>query len=104
MSNCGSKLLPWHIEAPTGQRVNISILDFTASVGESRDSQLSCQQYGYVIEKLNKKNASLCDTVGGATRQRESFVYTSDTNSIDIVLVIGTNHDNYNFIVKVNGL
>ena len=104
MSNCGSTSHPWRIEAPTGQRINISILDFAAHVGELSNRQLPCRPYGFVTEKPNKKNVSLCDAVGGATRQRETFVYTSDTNNVDIVLVTGNNADNYNFLVKLNGL
>ena len=102
MSICGSKSHPWRLEAPVGQRINISLLDFT---GTPRDRDVTCRQYGYVVEKSNKKNVSICAaaTVGGVNLQRESAVYTSDTNSVDIVLVTGTNADNYNFLVKLNG-
>jgi len=98
MSSCGSRSNPWRVEASTGQRIDIGLLDFTASSNASR------AQYGYVIEKTNKKNVSIGSStaVGGAKRPRDSAVYTSDTNSLDIVLS-GTATDNYNLLISLQG-
>ena len=60
-STCGSVLHPWHLEAPAGQRINISLLDFAGSANyRSRDDNAVCRRYGYIVEKSSKKNVSIC--------------------------------------------
>jgi hypothetical protein len=90
----------------SGQRINISLLDFTASVSERET--VNRRQYGFIVEKTSKKNVSIyAATTGVATKsQRESHVYTSDTNDVNIMLIIGTQQTstNYNFLVKLNGM
>ena len=113
VSNCGSRSHPWRLEAPVGQRIDVSLLDFTGVSSpptSSRDRDVTCYQYGYVIERPNKKNASICGSVavgrstgGGANPHRESAVYVSETNSVDIVFVSGSNTNNHNFLMKISG-
>ena len=109
--------MPWRLEAAAGQRINISLIDFAARSAADRNrpasrdvghgdviSSGSCQrQYGYVVEKWNKKNVSLC--AEGGAELRQSAVYTSHTNSLDIVLVVAhsqqTDASNYNFLIRV---
>jgi hypothetical protein len=108
-SSCGSRSHPWRLEAPVGQRISISLLDFAGSADHvntgDRDDE-SCHQYGYVVERANKRNASICATaeavVGGKT-QRENAVYTSETNTVDIVLSAGADTEHYNFLIKLTG-
>jgi hypothetical protein len=95
------------LEAPLGQRVNVSLLDFTDFSSSSRDPDATCVQYGYALEKTNKKNVSICaaKVVGTAETHGEVAVFTSDANSADIVLVSGTVHANkYNFLLKLTGM
>lgn len=103
-SGCGSKSHPWRLQVPAGQRINISILDFSGSVGLPVDRDVTCRQYGYIVDKSNKKNVSICgvSTPNGDKLQREDAVYTSLTNNVDIVLVTG-GAENYNFLLKLNG-
>jgi len=103
-SNCGSRSHPWRLQAPVGQRINVSLINFTPTV-ISRDDDVTCHQYGYVVERSNKKNVTLCPTaaVGGAKPQRESEIYSSESNTVDIVLLTGTNSHSYNFLIKING-
>jgi hypothetical protein len=106
MTACGSRSHPWRLEAPAGQRINISLFDFSASVRTPRDGgSADRRQYGYIIEKYNKRNVSIyASTVAdGIGPQRESAVYTSDTNSLIIVVNSGTNHANNNFLIKLKG-
>ena len=91
VSSCGSKSHPWRVEAAAGQRINISLLDFTAmsmsvhAAAEKRPRDgVTCRQYGYVLEKLNKRNVSVCG--GGGAQLRHSHVHISDDNSLKIVL------------------
>ncbi len=79
---CGRKSQPWILEAPSGQKINISLFDFTASNSglnpEGRKQQ--CRSHGLVIEKSGKRNASFCVT--GERRQR--LLYLSAGNIVHI--------------------
>jgi len=120
---CGTKIQPWMLEAPAGQRINISLLDFTAaarltsqhltrstshvitttSSSSSSSSSGSCvdekHQYGYIIDKssVNKKNVSVCH----APSNRQTHVYLSTSNTLQLVL---TNDQSVNFLLKVQGI
>lgn len=105
VSSCGTRSHPWHLEAPAGQRINISLLDFNEHVNAPRGLDVRCRQYGYILEKSDKKNVSIC--AAADTRDikphRESFVFISETNILDIVLVTGANADNHSFLVRLEG-
>lgn len=66
-----------------------------------RDRDVSCRQYGYITEKSNKKNVSMCAD-GAVKTLREKAIFTSESNTVDIILVTGTSSEN-NFLVKLNG-
>ena len=118
---CGTKTQPWMLEAPAGQRINISLLDFTAaarltsqhlthstshvitsSSSSSSSSSGSCvdekHQYGYIIDKLsvNKKNVSVCH----ARSNRQQHVYLSASNTLRLVL---SGNAGANFLLRVAG-
>ena len=107
--SCGTKSQPWILEAPAGQRIEVSLLDFTK--GRSVEGQdltsthINCVQYGYIVEKSARKNVSIC---GGDGPKRQRTVYTSTTNVLEIVLSRRTNrteHDqvNFNYLLKLEG-
>jgi len=113
---CGTKTQPWMLEAPAGQRINISLLDFTAAArwtsqqltrstshvitSSSSSSSGSCvdekHQYGYIIDKLsmNKKNVSVCH----ARSNRQAHIYLSTSNTAKLVL---TTKENY--LIRIEG-
>jgi len=116
---CGTKTQPWMLEAPAGQRINISLLDFTAAArltsqhltrstshiitsSSSSSSSGSCvdenHQYGYIIDKssVNKKNVSVCH----ARSNRQTHVYLSTSNTLQLVF---TNDPSSNFLLRVEG-
>jgi len=83
VSSCGSGSHPWRLEAAAGQRINISLLDFTATSMSAADrprDRATCRQYGYVLEKLNKRNVSVC-----GAELRQSHVYISHSNNLQVV-------------------
>ena len=116
---CGTKTQPWMLEVLAGQRINISLLDFTAAArltsqhltrstshvitSSSSSSSGSCvdekHQYGYIIDKssVNKKNVSVCH----ARSTRQTHVYLSTANTAQLVL---TNNASDNFLLKVLGI
>jgi len=81
---CGTKSQPWMLEALAGQQINISLLDF----GSHSDGNYyviqrpGCEQYGYIYEKSGQRNISICRM----TQERETFIYTSLTNVVEMVL------------------
>ena len=115
---CGTKTQPWMLEAPAGQRINISLLDFTAAArltsqhltrstshiittSSSSSSSGSCvdenHQYGYIIDKssVNQKNVSVCH----ARSNRQTHVYLSTSNTLQLFLTTKEN-----FLIRVEGL
>ena len=104
VSSCGSKSHPWRLEATAGQRINISLLDFTAMSMSATDrprDRVTCRQYGYVLETLNKRNVSVCG--GGGAELRQSHVYLSDSNNVEIVLTVSSEPQR-KFLLKLEGL
>jgi len=103
---CGSRSHPWLLEAQTGQKVNISLLDFS---GHGQRSQLDTRglvsddcspshvQYGYIVDKTNKNNVSICSA---AARQRYKHVYLSSGSSVEVVL---TSTNTSNFLLAYRG-
>ncbi len=103
-SSCGSTSHPWRLEAPVGQRINISLLDFSNPAHAPRDRRdvTACrQQYGYVLDKSNKKNVSMC--AGGGAELRQSAVYQSNSHAVELIL-IRTHGSGFSFLVKLQGL
>ena len=115
---CGTKTQPWMLDAPAGQRIDISLLDFTAAArltsqhltrftshiitsSSSSSSSGSCvdenRQYGYIIDKssVNKKNVSVCH----ARSNKQTHVYLSSSNTLQLFLTTSQN-----FLLQVQGL
>jgi hypothetical protein len=101
-SRCGSKLNPWIVEAQTGQKINISLLDFglqqsprhedtnqsaVLDTGNRRTNECLIQ-YGYILDKAasttSERNITICASSNGATRDR--FIYQSKGSAVEIVL------------------
>ena len=111
---CGSRSHPWLLEAQTGQQVNISLLDFS---GHGRRTQLDTRglvsddcsparvQYGYIMDKTNKNNVSICST---DAQQRHKHVYQSAGNLVEIVLCRqdedDTDIEHQNFMLAFEGI
>ena len=107
VSSCGSKSHPWRLEAAAGQRINISLLDFTAMSMSATDRPrdlVTCRQYGYVLETLNKRNVSVCG--GGGAELRHSHVHMSDSNNVKIVQaqpMAESQQFQQNFLIRTEG-
>src|SRR6218665_2363283 len=103
---CGTQFQPWTLEAPVGQKIRITLLDFT----DSRSSQVRtggyqppCQSYGVVLDKTTKRNVSICK--GGA--RREQKLYLSAGNALEIYSIPTEStfdtRDSSQFILKLEG-
>jgi hypothetical protein len=118
---CGTRTNPWIIEAQTGQRISISLLDFgrqqrrpdhdvtnqTAAANGFQQGIDSCMtHYGYIVDKTasNSRNITICAT--GIGFQRDRFVYQSTGSAIEIVLSsphAGSENNQNKFLVGFKG-
>lgn len=77
--SCGTKYQPWKVEAPSGQQIRVSLLNFESS--DIHKQQL-CKEYGFLADKSNGRNVTLC----GVRNTKYVDVYTSASNEISIFL------------------
>ena len=94
LTNCGTHQTPWLITAAQGQRINLTLIDFSRAshtahsdtAGRARASKI-CFKYGSVAEDDGKNTEDIC-----ASHQRETHIYMSQSHSLQITL-----SDNANF-------
>ena len=104
-TGCGSRDLPWMITVDPGQRINVTLLDFsverTYHVKRLNDidgfdiEATVCNEYAVIHEVESERKTMVC---GGNTRWKE--VYLSKTNTLRIEI---TNTGNKYFIIKYEG-
>ena len=86
----GSDLCPWIIRADQGQRINITLLDFSLGASLTGNdvhkarahSRTFCHKYAVIKEKGSIRETVVC---GGESR--EQSVYISAGNTIEIQLM-----------------
>ena len=96
-SGCGTKSQPWLLEAQTGQRINVSLLDLGVG-GPSRevDEGSNCHEFGYVVDKSARRNVSIC----GGGEERESYIHLSSLSVLEVVLMASADD---NFLISFEG-
>jgi len=111
---CGSRSHPWLLEAQTGQQVNVSLLDFSGHGGRTQldrrglvsdDCGPANVQYGYIVDKTNKNNVSICSA---DQQQRHKIVFQSAGNVVEVVITRQNeddinNDEHQNFLVAFEG-
>jgi len=109
-ATCGSGERPWLLEARSGQRINISLLDFTGSSSSTSSahrtrtvetaSSSGCQrQFGFIEDKSANRNIDICSDAA----HRQPTLYVSRSNQVDIVLT-SRQQTAPNFLISVKGL
>ena len=102
--SCGSRERPWLLESPAGQRINISLLNFTGSSEQTtptveRASSSGClRQLGFIEDKSAKRNINICSDV----THRQQTLHVSQTNEVAIVLN-AAQQTTRNFLIAVRG-
>ena len=76
------------LEAPTGQRVNITILNFNSTIKRPTGlvhpaGKPVCDGLGYLIEKNPRRNTTICSN----ELKRKENVYLSESNVVEIVFI-----------------
>ena len=104
-TGCGSVDKPWQLKVGSGQRINITLFDFsfaTSGRNSAGDQTHVCTVYAIVKETVSGgQTRTVC---GG--KYREANVYLSLTNSLEI-RVIGKRQkdddDNVSFMLRYEG-
>lgn len=98
---CGTKSHPWIVEAPVGQKINVSLLNFSASAYDKKEwnSKHPCSDYGVIVDKTSKRNITICV----AKTHKEKVIYLSKGNALDIYLDTSDIADVRKFILKLHG-
>ena len=76
----GTNYCPWLIKVDRGQRVNLTLFDFSI-LSYPQDSPI-CQVYATIKENTQTRDVTVC---GGRERQRHLMI--SDTNEVEIQIV-----------------
>jgi len=110
---CGSVDRQWLLEAPSGQRINVSLLDLSSSssstshsartvetmqASRSRGSACTRRQFGFIKDKSANRNINICTT------DTQPTLYVSRSNKLAIVLTSRPQQTPGNFLISVKGL
>ncbi|KAK2159916.1 hypothetical protein LSH36_143g01023 [Paralvinella palmiformis] len=97
---CGSHSAPWLIRAERGQRINITLHDYTRgyhTLGDNREihKATSCHAYAVAKEQNHREAVTVC---GGGSRIRH--VLTTIANQLEIRVLQGTNSRRSYFLLE----
>ncbi len=104
----GTPECPWRIDTEPGKRIRLHLIDFalegTQSDGKHASSSSppsssldSCRTYGYIKERNGQMSSNIC-----GTDKRESHIYTSESNSVDLLFFDGV-YAMPAFLIKYEG-
>jgi len=94
---CGSSSTPWKISADPGQIIQLELIDFSGN--EHNSNLVSCHSvYGFVLERSLGINHTIC-----AESRRQTALYTSKTNLVEIQFLKSDKRGEGEFIVKYQG-
>ena len=111
-SRCGSNRQPWQLEAPAGQRITVSVLDFARALtdmDETADQHCRGRVYAFLIDKAQKTNVSVCETTSAGAQSVNVHLSSSDgraalsTSSNSAELFIVRDEHLNKFLIRVEG-
>ena len=95
-TGCGSWDHPWVIEAKAGQKINITLMDFTELSAENTPVEsVICEKYATIREPKSSRTVDIC---GGLNAPSQN--YMSITNELQIAV---SAQENYYFLLKYEG-
>ena len=102
---CGTNIQPWIVESPKGQRVKVTYVSIGGkkSRGSRVSHRCSAANQGIVIDKLGRRNVSVCEGSEGWRLEDDQQYYLSEGNILQIILKsrgLGGNK----FILKIQGI
>jgi len=105
---CGRRDRAWLLEAPAGQRINVSLLDFSARSSRARtvDSSTTSSRRSGCLRQLgvieDKSAAPSRNLINICADGQQPTLYVSHSNQLALVLQPYTTADN-NFLIAVRG-
>ena len=101
-TKCGSLEQPWRIVVPKGQIIELTLIDFMVGTRNATNFvgnvPRTCEVYATV-----KESHSQAQTVCGSIK-KQSVVYTSSSNEVEIRLTSSTQSENQkHFLLKFKG-
>jgi hypothetical protein len=93
---CGVHESPWLINVEPGQKIDLSLIDF-AWTNVSSKPNICPINYGYILDMKTDDVIKIC---GGL--ERNTFLYTSSGDSVQIVLEASNIQDN-SFLIQFKG-
>ncbi len=92
---CGSMTSPWSIKMAAGQKVTLTLTDYSWS---SNTDGSECRPYAYISEKSVGVNQTIC---GGSERERHLYTSTSDHV---VIQTAPANVRNAAFLIRYSGM
>ena len=84
-TSCGDSDNPWLLSADVGQRINITLVDFAITTGNSNDkNDFQCDVYAIIRDG---SSTAITNTVCGGQKKNIVPVFISTSNSVEIKLV-----------------
>ena len=102
-TGCGTPNRPFLLRAQPGQKINITLMDFSVtSTKNARDnSGDSCRVYAVIEDPLTQKRHTIC----GGRRERVRHEYTSSNNTLEIRIIPKHNkNDAHYFLLQWQGM
>lgn len=101
-TGCGTTSCPWLIEAERGQRINISLFDFSQGAKSVKTAKI-CYKYATLQEDSSiTKDITMCSDTD---HQLEGHIYLSDTNKVLVSLYTATSKEElHHFALKYEGM
>ena len=97
-SSCGTANRPLTIEARAGQKINITLQDFSRDSGDFNIQKINCQRlYGHLV---SYDSSDILDICGGTSRQ--STVHVSTSHKMQIAFDEAA-LERFSFLIKVEG-
>ena len=104
-TGCGTASCPWVIQALPGQKVNLTLMDFSGGHNElttGADPRKACYRYA-TLREANTITRDLTICVGD-DRTPTNQVYTSETGSVSVTLYTAdTQEELFYFALKYEG-
>lgn len=95
-TTCGSDTSPWVIQGQPGQRINLTLFDYTPRLDSNKGMEaVTCLKYATVRDGPSRRQVDIC---GGIPR--DGAVFTSLSNNIEVRV---NSPGNYFFILKFEG-
>jgi len=103
---------PWQLEAPAGQRITVSVLDFARpSTARDEPAETGCRGrvYAFLVDKAQKTNVSVCQitsagapSVDGQANSEGRAALSTSSNTAELFVVTDDQLAN-NFLIRVEG-